>query len=357
MKRLLTFLLITFLLISGSIAQNGAAKLPRGRVSPQWSKAAENFCKETRTVDTPDIAIPYSIMVVDHGNVVFEQWYEGYTAESLFNVYSVSKTILALAVGCAVDEGRFSLDDKVIDFFPNQLPQHVSDTLSAMTIRHLLTMTCGLQESPKLLSVFSGNTDFDWIAEFFNSPQTSLPGTTFYYNFFSPYILAAIVEKNTEMNVVDYIRPRLLEPMQITDLQWGNSPAGICLGAWGAELCTEDMAKIGLLLLQKGKWNGQQLVPSKWVETMTSKQVESKPLCAFLLNMPPEFFNDPNNDHAQGYGYYVWMGKYGTIRAEGLDGRHIIMNPKKDVVFVITSHTNMDQKFIDLIYKHFESLL
>ncbi|MBQ0006473.1 MAG: serine hydrolase, partial [Alistipes sp.] len=262
------------------------------------------------------------------------------------------------AAGFAVKEGLFSVEDKVMDFFPEQLPEHVSDTLAAMTIRHLLTMTCGLEETPKLLSVFKKNadTDFDWISEFFASSQISMPGTQFYYNFFSSYIIAAIIEKTSGTGVVDYITPRLLEPLHITDMEWQVSPAGICVGGWGMKLCTEDMAKLGLLLLQHGKWNGRQLLPAEWVDTMTSKLVESSPTNAFTKSSDSEVLNDSENDHSQGYGYYVWQGKHGTYRMEGMLGNLVFVNPEKEVVLVFTSRSNMDQKYIDLIWKNFAHL-
>ncbi len=356
MKKIFAFFAIAALMISGCGSGEESGNLPRGKTSSAWTTAIESFIRETKSIESPDVAVPYSIMVVDHGKVVFEQFYEGFTQDSTIEVYSVAKTILALAVGCAVDEGLFSVEDRVVDFFPDKLPENVSDTLSSMTVRHLLTMTCGMKESPKLLSVFSGNDDFDWINEFFYSTQANIPGTAYYYNFFAPYIVAAILEKTSGMGVVDYMEPRLLKPMHITDLSWKNSPAGTCLGGWGVQICTEDMAKIGQLLLQHGQWNGHQLVSKKWVDTMTSNLVASAPLSAFTPKMDPEMLNDPENDHSMGYGYYVWQGRYHSYRAEGLLGRHIIVVPDKELVFVITSNSNMDQRYFDLIWKHFGHL-
>ena len=155
------------------------------------------------------------------------------------------------------------------------------------------------------------------------------------------------------MSVMDYIRPRLLDPLQITDMQWDTSHEGICVGGWGMRVCTEDMAKLGQLLLQRGKWNGRQLVSPQWVDTMTSNLVESRPKSAFAANMDPAELEDPANDHSQGYGYYVWQGKGNTYRMEGLQGRHVIVSPSRNIVFVITSRTNMSQGYLDIIWKHF----
>lgn len=351
-------LFLTALIAAGCKEASGPASLPRGEVSPEWAAAAENFYHDAMSVTAPDRAQPYSIMAVEHGNVVFEQWFDGKMPDSKNDVFSVSKTVLALAVGFAVEEGLFSVEDRVIDYFPEQLPEHVSDTLSAMKIRHLLTMTCGLEETPKLLSVFKtdSDADFDWISEFFASDQTAMPGTKFYYNFFSSYIVAAILEKTSGTSVMDYITPRLLEPLHITDMEWQKSPAGICVGGWGMSLCTEDVAKLGQFLLQHGKWNGNQLLPAEWVGTMTSKLVESSPLQAFTKSSDPAVLNDPSNDHSQGYGYYVWQGKSGTYRMEGMLGNYAFVNPEKETVLVFTSNSNMDQRYIDFIRKHFSQL-
>ena len=182
---------------------------------------------------------------------------------------------------------------------------------------------------------------------------TVMPGTQFYYNLFSSYIMAAIIEKTSGKGVMDYITPRLLEPLHITDMEWKNSPAGICVGGWGMKLCTEDVAKLGQLLLQHGKWNGCQLLPAEWVDTMTSRLVESSPRQAFIKFSDPAVLNDPENEHSQGYGYYVWQGKHGTYRLEGLGGQLVFVSAEKDVVLVFTSDSNMEQKYIDLIWKHF----
>lgn len=360
MRRSLSLVLfLSILFTAGCKVTNGQKSLPRGEVSPEWAAAADSFYKDAMSVTAPHKAQPYSIMAVEHGKVVFERWFDGNTPENSYDVYSISKTVLALAAGFAVEEGLFSVEDRVIDYFPEQLPEHVSDTLSAMTIRHLLTMTCGLEESPKLLSVFAkdADKDFDWISEFFASSQVSMPGTSFYYNFFSSYIVAAIIEKTSGKGVVDYLAQKLLEPLHIADLEWEKSPAGICVGGWGMKLCTEDVAKLGQLLLQHGRWNGRRLLPAEWVDTMTSKLVESSPLQAYTKHSDPAVLNDPENDHSQGYGYYVWQGKYDTFRMEGMLGNLAFVDPKKEIVLVLTSNSNMDQKYIDLIWKHFAHLL
>lgn len=359
MKNHLTLILLAILLATGCCRTNGTVSLPRAQESAQWAAAVESFICDAAGVTAPDFAQPLRIMALDHGKVVFDRCYGGKTPESMLSVYSISKTVLALAVGIAVDEGLFSVEDRVIDFFPDALPEYVSDTLSTMTVRHLLTMTCGLEETPRLIGIFSnGEKDFDWIREFFASRLRHMPGTQFYYNFFASYIVAAILEKTSGTSVMDYIRPRLLEPLHITDMEWENSPQGICVGGWGMLLCAEDVAKLGQLLLQRGRWNGRRIVSAQWVDTMTSKLVESAPLNAYTIRKySPEELSDPENEHSQGYGYFVWQGKYGTFRMEGMTGNFAIVSPEKETVLVILSHANMDQEYINLIWKNFSSLM
>lgn len=232
MKRFFLIPILVLAVIQSCTLTKDDIDLPYGDISSRWSEAASAFYEDAISMQAPHEAQPFSIMAVEHGKVVFEKWYDGKGPESTTEVYSVSKTVLAIAAGFAVDEGLFSVEDRVTDFFPDQLPEHVSDNLSSMKIRHLLTMTCGLEESAKLLSVFKGDADFDWISEFFASNQVDSPGERFYYNLFTPYILAAIIQKTSGMTVMDYIKPRLLEPMHITDMGWDNSPAGICTGGW-----------------------------------------------------------------------------------------------------------------------------
>ncbi len=348
MRKIVFEILSVLLLVTGCGNPKTTSALPRGKVSPEWTSAVEAFYQDAVE------AQPNSIMVLENGEVIFEKHFAGFGPDSLHEVYSVSKTVLAIATGFAVEEGLLSVDDRVIDFFPGRLPENVSDTLSSMTIKHLLTMTCGMEETPRLLSAFEGNTSFSWLEEFFASRQANMPGTEFYYNFFSSYVLAAIIQKEAGMSVMDYIRPRLLDPLQITDMQWGTSHEGICFGGWGMRLCTEDMAKLGLLLLQRGQWNGHQLISQQWVDTMTSNLVKSLPKNAFSADMDPAILADPANDHSQGYGYYVWQGKGGTYRMEGIGGQFVFICPSTNLVLVITSQCDMnDQEYLNIIAKHF----
>lgn len=346
-KRVL-LVFLAFLLLGGCCVAQNVQSMPRGETTEAWLSSADRFHQDV--LEGSLISPAYSLMVVENGKVVLERYYGEENAETKGHRFSIAKTVLAFAVGLAMEEGRFGLEDKVVDYFPRQ--HSVSETVKEMKIRHLLTMTSGLEESPKLLGAFRGERDFDWETEFFNSPQVSEPGSKFYYNFFSSYIMAAIVEKTTGERVLDYLEPRLLAPMGIEDLEWETAPDGVCVGGWGLKLSMEDMAKIGQLLLDGGKWNGKQLVDSQWIDAMVTKQVNSSNINAFIKAKKQEGKDDPNEEHAQGYGYYVWKGTHGTYRPEGMK-QVILVQPEKRIVLVFSSDSFVNQELFNLIWKNF----
>lgn len=326
--------------------------LPRGAVDTRMAAAVKAFRQNLLAIDTTHTTKFYNLMSIRHGEVVYNTGFDCSDSEKPRETYSIGKTLVALGVGCAVDEGRLRLSDRVIDFFPDKLPAHMPKGMRDMTLRHLLTMNCGLEENATLMSVFSPATQrkdtIDWIREFFASPMPHEPGTYFYYNLYATHIVCAIVEKVTGMPFIDYIMPRLLTPLGISNLQWEKSPQGICAGGWGAKLCPEDLAKIGQLMLQGGVWQGKRLISKRWMKKMTSKQVPSAPHVVLNKNTVPQE-EDKNEIHSQGYGFFVWFGHHGTYRAEGLGGQVIIVNPKKDAVLVIMLNTVMYKEFYDLI--------
>ena len=216
----------------------------------------------------------HSIMVLRHGKVVAEGWWKPYSAELKHTMYSVSKTFTATAVGFAVTENRLTVNDKVVSFFPGQLPDTVSTNLSELTVKDLLSMSVGQQPDPTGLAVTG---DAPWVSTFLKLPVIHKPGTTFLYNSLGSYMLSAIVQKVTGERVVDYLRPRLFKPLGIEGMDWETDPMGINSGGWGLRIKTEDMAKVGQLFLQKGKWNGRQIIPAAWIEEATTKKIDQTP--------------------------------------------------------------------------------
>jgi CubicO group peptidase (beta-lactamase class C family)/predicted glycoside hydrolase/deacetylase ChbG (UPF0249 family) len=285
----------------------------------------------------------HSVMVLRHGKVVFEKWMGDNNAHKNHSLWSVSKTFTATAIGFAVTENRLKVTDKVISFFPNDLPEQVSPYLADLEIRHLLTMSVGHEKDP------TGDIrkqEGSWEKLFLATPIPFEPGTKFVYNSLATYMLSAIIQKLTGEKVIDYLYPRLFRPLGIAGAVWESSPTGVNCGGWGLQIKTEDMAKMGQFFLQKGKWNGEQLLPEAWFEEATKAHITQPPVW-FPKDGKPE-----NSDWVQGYCYQMWRCRYNAYRADGANGQFIIVIPDKDAVVVTTANIQDMQAEINVIWKY-----
>ena len=325
--------------------------LPRVETPDSLAAAMDTFFQEAEN-DSMDI---HSVMIVKDGSVIYSRW-QSEGADSVPHVlHSVSKTFTATAVGLAIDDGKMALTDKVIDFFPDKLPAEVSDNLKAMTVRDLLTMTCGHDEEPS--GVFRGGQDTDWVQAFLAHPVIHEPGTFYLYNSLGTYMLSAIVQQVTGEKVVDYLNSRLFEPLHISKPKWEESPQGINCGGWGLYLKTEDLAKMGQLLLQKGVWNGEQIIPEAWVSEMSKKQVESINPGTRIEQAAERGMTKETSDWMQGYGYQMWRCRPGCFRADGARGQYIIVVSDKNAVIAITSNVEDLQGELNLVWSRILPIL
>ena len=318
--------------------------LPRAETPDNVSTAMDTFFQEAAN-DSMDV---HSVMIVKDGSVIYSRWQSQGVDTVPHVLHSVSKTFTATAVGLAIADGKMALTDKVIDYFPDNLPAEVSDNLKAMTVRDLLTMSCGHDVEPS----FRGNAEQDWVTAFLAHPVVHEPGTFYLYNSLGTYMLSAIVQKVTGEKVVDYLTPRLFEPLHIDKPQWDESPQGINTGGWGLYLKTEDLAKMGQLLLQKGEWNGKQLIPAEWVAEMSKKQVDSVNPGTRLEDAAAKGMTVETSDWMQGYGYQMWRCRPGCFRADGARGQYIIVVPDKNAVIAITSDVENLQGELNLVWKN-----
>lgn len=283
----------------------------------------------------------HSIMILRHGKVIAEGWWNPYRPDLKHTLYSTSKSFTATAVGFAVSEKRLSVNDKVISFFPTALPDTVSPFLSEMRVRDLLSMSAGQDPDPTFRTV---TRDSDWVISFLAIPVVHEPGTTFLYNTLATYMLSAIVQKVTGEKIIDYLKPRLFDPLSINGMDWEVDPRGINTGGWGLRLRTEDMAKFGQLFLQKGKWNGKQILASGWIDEATTSKIEQRPDA-------PQTVRD-SSDWLQGYCYQMWRSRHNGFRADGAYGQYIIVMPDKDAVIAVTCETPNMQDEINLIWDY-----
>jgi hypothetical protein len=251
-------------------------------------------------------------------------------------MYSLSKSFTSTAVGLAISEGKLSLDDEVLKFFAEDAPSDPSANLKAMRVRDLLIMSAGHHQDD--LDHFSFDSTEPLTKLFLSLPVAHKPGTAFLYNTPGSYMLSAIVQKVTGMTVLDYLRSRLFDPLGIEHPTWDMSPQGISLGGYGLSIRTEDIARFGQLYLQKGSWNGEQLVPASWVAAATARQTSNG--------------SNPSSDWDQGYGYQFWRCRHGLYRGDGALGQFCIVMPEQDAVVAITSGTKDMQGVMNLVWDH-----
>lgn len=282
----------------------------------------------------------HSFMILRHGKVVSEGWWNPYRSDLKHTLYSTSKSFTATAIGFAISEGKLTVNDKVISFFPEDLPAQISPNLAELSVKDLLSMSVGHEKEPSNIIATSDN----WVKDFLNTPIKYQPGTKFLYNSPATYMLSAIVQKVTKQKVIDYLKPRLFDPLGISGIDWEVDPKGINTGGWGLRLKTEDMAKFGQLFLQKGKWNGKQILPASWVEEASTMKIMQDPNATQARK--------DSSDWLQGYGYQMWRCRNNGYRADGANGQFIIVLPEKDAVIAITAEAPDMQGEINLIWKY-----
>ena len=330
-RTLLLALIVAITPGANPLARAAATPLPRSTPEAQGisSQAICDFVAAADKVNTL-----HSFMLVRHGHVIAEGWWKPEAADKPHVLNSLTKSFNSTAVGLAIEEGKFRLDDPVLKFFPADAPAEISDNLKAMKVRDLLTMTCGHDTEPK--SVGGAPS----VRQFLAHPVPHQPGTHFQYNSMGSYTLSAIVTKTTGQTTLEFLRPRLFEPLGIEHPDWPISPEGVSIGGGGLKLCTEDIAKFGQLYLQKGRWNGRQLVPEKWVEQATRKQVPND----------QESHSKIGVDWQQGYGFQFWRCTHNAFRGDGAAGQLCVVIPDKDVVIAITANTGNFQGEMNAIW-------
>jgi CubicO group peptidase (beta-lactamase class C family) len=327
-----------------SCSNQSSASLPRGKSSAELDTAFSHYLD---TVAATGLDI-HSIMIVKDGKVVEEKWMSEGAPDKPHVMWSVSKSFTATAVGFAISEGRLHLDDKMVSFFPDDLPEHMSDTLASVTIRDLLTMSCGHEKDPTG-AIQKDSTGARWERLFMACPFKYMPGEYFCYNTIGTYMLSSIITKVTGEKVVDYLEPRLWKPLGIEKPKWDENAEGVNYGGFGLYLKTEDMAKFGLCFLQGGKYNGKQVIPADWVKEASAFKIICHPSWAASM-ADSNGMSLNGSDWEQGYCYQMWRCRHNSFRADGANGQYILMIPDKNAVIAVTAKLDDMQKELNQIW-------
>jgi CubicO group peptidase (beta-lactamase class C family) len=313
-------------------------KLPRSSPESQGVSSA-GIIDFLNAVDTGSVEL-HSFIFIRHGKVIAEGWWSPYGSDYKHVLFSASKTFTATAVGLAVSENKLKVTDRVVSFFPNSLPDSISDYMKEMTVQNLLMMSAGQDPEPRAMG-----TSGDWITAFLSSAPVHKPGSIFKYNNMATFMLSAIVQQVTGQTVFDYLQPRIFKPLGIAGIDWDLNPQGINLGMIGLSLRAEDLAKFGQFLMQLGFGNGKQLLPKEWIKEATSFQIGSDDGGASKVSKDM-------NDWAQGYCYQMWRGRNNSVRLDGMGGQFVVLLPDKDAVVIMTANARNTQDELNLMHNY-----
>lgn len=284
--------------------------------------------------NTPEVE-HHAIMVLRHGKLAATMNFAPYDNQTPHMLFSLSKSFTSAAAGFAVQEGLLHWEDKVLDILPEKAPENPSQWLQSVTLSHLLMMGSGLD--PKSDEV-GGE---DWAKAVLACECDHEPGTHFHYNSHGTYLVSCMVQRVTGMTVRDYLLPRLFEPLGIPKPEWDCCPEGINVGGWGLYLSCDSIARFGQCLVQKGMWQGRQLLPLEWYEKATVKQIDNS-----------GGTEQPDNEWAQGYGYQFWCTRGNRFRGDGAFGQVCMVSPDLDMVVAITCGTNDMGKEMQLLHEY-----
>ncbi|MFI0505196.1 serine hydrolase domain-containing protein [Streptomyces albogriseolus] len=286
----------------------------------------------------PDIE-PHGLTIVRHGRVVASGSWAPYTAARPHLLYSLSKSFTSTAAGLAEAEGLIDFDAPVLSYFP-EIDADITDPRSrSMLVRHVASMASG-HDHDTVDEAF-GADPAEPVRGFLLQPPQHDPGTLFTYNQPCTYTLGAIVQRVTGQTLVEYLRPRLFDPLGIGETLWSRDRAGRDIGFAGLHTTTDATARFGLLYLNDGVWQGERLLPEGWVERATRAHIDTAGAMG----------GDDRPDWDQGYGYQFWRGRHG-FRGDGAYGQYCLVLPEHDAVIAATSATAEMQRYLELVWRH-----
>ncbi|BFK63109.1 hypothetical protein I260019D6_24180 [Dorea longicatena] len=314
------------------VYENPGQTFPRNTPESQGihSEHLRNLVEELAYSPDTDM---HHFMVLRHGNIICETDFAPYRKGIWHITHSMCKSITGMAAGLLIDEGKLDLSENIYKIFHDKGSTWAKIFRPEVTVENLMTMTSGVTFNES--GIVSGN---DWLESYLNAPVSEKPGTKFQYNSLNSYVLSAIITERTGMPMDEYLKQRLFDPLGITDYLWEKCPRGITKGGWGLFMHTEDMAKLGQLYLNKGKWNGKQIIPESWAEASVTKKVDSI-------------------EGTYGYGYQLWMEERpGSFEYNGMLGQNVLIYPDVDMVIVTNAGNEelfQDNVMLNIIRKYF----
>ncbi len=279
----------------------------------------------------------HSFMLLRHGKVCAEGAWKPYAMDEPHIMFSFSKSLTSTAIGFAVQEGILSLDDRLVELFPDKIPENPSENLQKCCVKHLLMMGCGHETE----IAWGPNQENDWIADFLSHPFVYEPGTHFLYNTAGTNMLCAILQKKTGLSLTEFLKPRLFGPLGMTDIQCHILPNGVSMGGAGCCLTIEDMARFVQFVANRGQWDGKQLLNEGWFGLATTKQID---------NAGAGWGGDP--DWQAGYCFQFWRcAPEGVFRGDGAFGQYGVVMTKQDAVLVIQSASMKLQAVLTAVWE------
>ena len=292
----------------------------------------DTLCDMLTELEAEERAKIHSLLVLADGEVICECSAPGYSVNIRHLAHSMSKTVTGMAIGMLFDDGALDLDTPIVKIFPEYTPK--DKKFSMITVRHLLTMSSGVS-----ISELGTVTEDKWLKAFFESKVEFTPGTEFAYNSMNSYVLAAIVVKISGMSLTDFLTSRLFSPLGITNFLLEVGPEGIEKGGFGMHLSAESFAKLGMLMLSKGSFEGKRILSEHWVALATASH-----------SVAPSSSGDYN------YGFQLWVGRDGSeFLFNGMLGQNVLVMPERNIIAVINSENNElfgDSPALKIIKKH-----
>ncbi len=316
------------------VAANARVAEPLPRSTPEQQGVASAAVLDLVAALDSEINHVHGLMVLRNGHAIAQGWWEPYRPEFIHLLHSLSKSFTSTAIGLAISEGTLSLDDRVVSFFLDEVPDEPSWEPEAMRIRDLLSMSTG--QNGEDMRGISLQSDTSLVETFLHLPVAHKPGTHFVYNTAATFMCSAILQKVRGVKLLDYLHPRLLDPLGIEEATWTETPDGITHGGFGLSVSTQSIARFGQLYLPEGLWEGRQLIPADWVRAATSRQTSNG--------------SDPDGDWDQGYGYQFWRSRHDSYRGDGAMGQFALILPKQNSVIAINSGTSQMADIMNLVW-------